>query len=204
MLRFAGSVLGGVVAAFALFFLMQYLITVEEMRLQDEGINLLDFVQLPEDSDTETKERELPKKQEQEEPPPPPDIDLSASARPNMGGGGGTIDIPTFGFEGAGGVGAVASDMDVIPLVRIPHNYPRRAQQMGIEGWVYLRFTITPAGTVTGVEVVDSEPPGTFDREAKRAVSKYKYKPKIVDGVPEARNGVEIVLEWKMEDNGRR
>ena len=192
------------VAAFGLFFLMQYLITVEEARLKDEGINLLDFVQLPEDQDVQEKERELPKKQQQEEPPPPPDIDMSQSARPNMGGGGGTINIPTFGFEGSGGVGAVASDMDVIPLVRIPHNYPRRAQQMGIEGWVYLRFTITPAGTVTDIEVVDSDPPGTFDREARRAVAKYKYKPKIVDGVAVPRHGVEIVLEWKMEQGGRR
>ena len=77
MVRFPASVLGGMVAAFGLFFLMQYLITVEEMRLKDEGFNLIDFVQLPEDTDTREKERELPKKEQQEEPPPPPDIDLS-------------------------------------------------------------------------------------------------------------------------------
>jgi protein TonB len=202
MLRLPATILGGVVVTFGLFLLMHYLILVTDTRLGDEGSgSIIDFVRLREESQVQEKKRELPKKVEQEKPPPPPDIDMNQSARPQLGSGaGGSVQIPTFDYAGAGGVGAVASDMDVIPLVRIPHNYPRRAQQMGISGWVYLRFTITPAGTVTDIEVVDAEPQGTFDREARRAVSKYKYKPKIVDGVAVARQGVEIVLEWNIEE----
>ncbi len=46
---------------------------------------------------------------------------------------------------------SVGSDRDVIPLVRINPEYPNRARERGIEGWVQVQFTITPAGTVADV-----------------------------------------------------
>jgi protein TonB len=54
----------------------------------------------------------------------------------------------------------------------------------GKEGWVKLSFTIDEVGGVVDVEVIDAEPKRLFDREAKRALSRWKYKPKVVDGKP--------------------
>jgi protein TonB len=71
----------------------------------------------------------------------------------------------------------------IIPIVTIAPNYPRKAAIAKIEGWVKVEFTITETGTVINPKVVDSRPPRIFDREALRAILKYKFKAKIVDGV---------------------
>jgi periplasmic protein TonB len=91
------------------------------------------------------------------------------------------------------------SDRDVIPLVRIEPEYPRRAAQRGQEGYVVVRFTITPAGTIRDAEVVDSKPTGVFDREAIRAVERWKYNPKVEEGVAVERRGVQVRLTFKLE-----
>jgi protein TonB len=91
------------------------------------------------------------------------------------------------------------SDRDVIPLVRIEPDYPRRAAQRGQEGYVVVRFTITPAGTIRDPEVVESKPPGVFDREAVRAVERWKYNPKVEEGVAVERRGVQVRLTFKLE-----
>ena len=94
------------------------------------------------------------------------------------------------------------SDMDAVPLVRIQPEYPRRAAQLGLKGWVHLRFTVTTLGTVENVQVVDSDPPRTFDRAASRAVEKFKYRPKVVDGQPVEQHGVEIVITFDGVEEG--
>jgi protein TonB len=37
-----------------------------------------------------------------------------------------------------------------------------------------------------------------FDKEAKRALRKWKYKPKVVDGVAKRRPGLTVQLDFKM------
>ena len=53
----------------------------------------------------------------------------------------------------------------------------------GQEGWVKIEFTITETGTVKSPRVIDAEPPRVFNREAIRAILKWKFKPRVVDGV---------------------
>lgn len=65
--------------------------------------------------------------------------------------------------------------------------YPRKAMRRGVEGSVRLAFTITPAGKVTDIEVVESQPRGTFDRAAENAVASWTYRPFIENGVPVAK-----------------
>jgi protein TonB len=71
---------------------------------------------------------------------------------------------------------------DLIPLVRVPPQYPRRAARRGLEGAVTVAFIITKEGSVRDPEVIDSHPPGIFDEAALRAVKRWKFKSKQVEG----------------------
>ena len=77
-------------------------------------------------------------------------------------------------------------DGELIPLVRIAPQYPRNAARDGIEGWVKMEFTINKAGTVSDPKVLESKPRRVFDRAARRAILKWKFKPRVVDGKPVA------------------
>lgn len=71
---------------------------------------------------------------------------------------------------------------DPIAIVTIAPNYPRSAAEKGIEGKVTLEFTITTTGTVTNPIVISSSPENVFDREALRAILKFKFAPAIKKG----------------------
>ncbi|MDG1121227.1 MAG: energy transducer TonB, partial [Glaciecola sp.] len=74
-----------------------------------------------------------------------------------------------------------------------------QAARDGKEGWVRLSFTINEVGGVDDVTVTEAEPKRVFDREAKRALRKWKYKPKIVDGKPEKQFGMKVQLDFKLD-----
>jgi protein TonB len=95
----------------------------------------------------------------------------------------------------------VGADTDVIPLVRIPPEYPRRALQRGIEGWVLVQFTITPTGNVTDPKAVDADPKGLFEEAAIRSILRWRYNPKIEDGQPVERVGVRQVVRFVMDQS---
>jgi TonB family protein len=60
--------------------------------------------------------------------------------------------------------------------------YPTRALQTNVEGWVELGYTIAPDGSVTNVKVLNSTPPKVFDASASKAVSHLRYQPVIQGG----------------------
>ncbi|MEE8314007.1 MAG: energy transducer TonB [Myxococcota bacterium] len=198
--RYLPSVVLGGIVTFGLFFLMQSLIAYGSAGDQDEVVGtVIDFVMLDEESETQTKRRRAPRKVVEERPPEPPDMDIQRARMPQSQT---NMSFGRFDFgDLAGGphIGGAPTDGDVLPLVRIEPRYPARALQREIEGWVLLEFSITPAGTVVNPFVVDSEPPRTFDRAALRAVSRWKYKPKVEDGLAVTRHGVQVVLTFLLE-----
>ncbi|WP_162500858.1 energy transducer TonB, partial [Modicisalibacter coralii] len=64
------------------------------------------------------------------------------------------------------------------PTRKVPPTYPSRAQRRGIEGYVELRFTIRPDGSVDrdSLRVIDAEPRHVFDRAALRAIADWQFK----------------------------
>jgi TonB family protein len=62
--------------------------------------------------------------------------------------------------------------------------YPTRAMQDNVEGWVELGYTVGANGSVTNVKIVNSQPANIFDVAATRAVSHLRYKPPLKDGKP--------------------
>ena len=184
--------------AFGLFYLMSVLIALDAEGPADEiAGQSIDFLRVKEESETRTKERRMPKKIEQADAPPPPDIDMMRSPKPSMSGANANVVALPAADLATASIGGALSDMDVVPLVRVPPEYPRRAAEKGTKGWVLLEFTVTAAGTVEDVVVVDSEPPRTFDRAATKAALRYKYRPKIENGQPVPRRGVRVIIDFQ-------
>ena len=85
----------------------------------------------------------------------------------------------------------------VIPLERIPPKYPARAANRHIEGWVKIEFTITSSGSVDEATVIEAEPADIFDEAALNAITQWKFKEKIVNGVAVEQRAVQT-LQFKL------
>ncbi len=182
----------------ALFLLMQYLVTPERNLLEEvvETISIdITRAQREEDSDTN---RELNRPDVEDQPPPPPPMD-TRTERPDLSGI--SVELPEIDTSvGAGDIGPI--DGDVQPLVRIEPDYPVRAQERGLEGFVRVGFTVTAEGTVTDVFVVETSN-RLFDRAAIRAVSRWRYNPRIVNGEPVPRPGQRARFDFNLPDGQR-
>jgi protein TonB len=183
---------------FGLFYLMQALILGKDMKLGEMSGTMIDFVRLKKDSELDLKKRKMPDKKEPEEPPPPPDLSLARSNKPNQDMGDMAFAIDVDIDVGGTDILIAASDTDVIPIVRVNPQYPLRASERGIEGWVEVQFTISKLGTVKDPRVLNSHPSSIFDRSALKAIRKWKYNPKIEDGEPMERPGVNVRLKFQL------
>ena len=84
--------------------------------------------------------------------------------------------------------GAPESDaQELVALNLVEPEYPERAQRAGIEGTVTLQFVVNAEGRVENIRVLSSEPPGVFDRAARRAVSRSRFVPRQENGIAVAR-----------------
>ncbi len=202
VIRFGSAVPFAAAITFGLFALMTYLIATGENPIQDDVETArIDFTRVERDETTNLKDRSMPDQPEQiEAPPPPPPMSASTASPDAMGVGNfGTPRVNANLDLQMAGLGA-APEGDILPLVRVAPQYPRRAMSRGIEGWVQLAFSIGPTGAPFNVRVVDADPSDIFDRAAIRAVEKWKYKPRVVNGQPVERHGVEVVISFNLED----
>lgn len=205
-LRLPFAVVLAALVSLALFWAMHFMISQGKGRLNKiEDYSVVDFVRLKRESETRLKKRVIPKKPPlPKEPPPPPKLSVAQDNRVNMPQL--KMDMPrlsTSGVRGGpfmggvGGTGVATGDGELIPLVKIAPRYPRKAAIAGKEGWVKVEFTVTELGTVKDVTVLESQPRRLFDRAAKRAILKWKFKPRIVDGKPVSRRAVQVI-EFKL------
>lgn len=185
---------------FGLFYLMQALILGKDFKLGSESGGLIEFIRLKKDSELMEKKRKIPEIEEPEEPPPPPELDLSKSAAPDqiLNEMAFNVDI---GVDLGGGpnLGMAASDSDIVPIVRVLPIYPLRAAERGVEGWVEVEFTISATGSVKDAAVTAYHPSTIFNRAALKAIRKWKYNPKIEDGVAVERPGVRKRLSFELD-----
>ncbi|MFT4732035.1 MAG: protein TonB [Gammaproteobacteria bacterium] len=200
MVKFIVSILLGAAIAFGLFVIMAKLVQ-NDGKAQESlpPPPVIDIVMQKPDDEVQTRVRKPPP------PPPPPQeppkVELVEPAQADPNSTGFSLSIPsvdTGGISNAvGGIGGMR-DGDAAPIVRIPPDYPPQAARDGKEGWVRLSFTINEVGGVEDVEVLDADPKRVFDRNAKRALRKWKYRPQIVDGVAQKQFGLEVQLDFKL------
>lgn len=95
-----------------------------------------------------------------------------------------------------------ATDGDYLPLVAISPQYPARARERDIEGWCLVSFTVDDLGNVLEdtIEVLDAEPSGIFNNSSKRAAARFKFQPRITNGVGVVVPGVEYLFRFMFDD----
>lgn len=178
----------GAAATGALLFLMHHLIETGEVRLEPVTARITDFTRI---------ERNETVQLEQKRPDPPatpaemPDLallDTGADAAPSIEFG---LAEPEVSFSAKiEGMNFDASDGEYLPLYKAPPQYPIRALQRRLEGYVIVEYIVTTSGAVRDVFVVESSS-ALFEQAAVEAAQKFKYQPRVVDGQPIEVSGVQ-------------
>ena len=190
---------------FLVALMMQGLISSGGSVIEENNMGrLVDFVHVSQDDDVQTKNRKpnkppVPKV----EPPKPkmkkPSMDSASANDLNLA----ALDISTdlsidSGLTGNGG------DGEYLPIVKVAPQYPRRAAQKGIEGYVVVEFTVNKLGAVQDVIIIEAEPANIFNRAAINAAKKFKYKPKISEGIATQVTGVRNIIRFELDKSSKR
>lgn len=192
------AIIPAAIVTVILFVLMMSLIS-EEFKPQDK-LELSAFEINPKVEDLKILEREtkITEIKKIETPPPPPQIERQKADRPAE---------PIASLEGAvpefeapeidrSQFQITVSDRDAQPLVRIPPIMPPRAEK---SGHCKVRFNVSPEGQPFDV-VATYCTQSLFERPTIRSVQKWKYNPKIQDGRPVGRSGVESRITFRLAD----
>ncbi len=200
-----GSAFGGAAAVtFGLFFLMQGLVAFnDEVKLdEDKQLRFIDVVEDIEEQPPQRMERTVEKPPEVEAPPPEidtPQVEIDNPDKMNLNIGransGAGVDLGSLDL-------GPSQDGDYLPLVRVQPQYPRRAQERGVSGYVVVELSVNEDGTVPpdSIIIIEAEPKGYFERAATRAAEKFKYKPKVVNGKPQRVTGVRYRFSFDMAE----
>ncbi|MEZ9448977.1 energy transducer TonB [Vibrio splendidus] len=188
----------------ALFSFMAWMVDNGHQRSPDNSETLsFNMVMVEQEQEVQRRQRAVPEKPEMPEPPPEaktsqsqaevtplnsmsslPSLDLNTSVD------GLAINAPTFSDFG--------SNQQALPLYRVEPRYPAKALKRGAEGHVIMSFTIDETGRPIDIQVTDANPRRMFEREAMRALKKWKYQPKVVDGKAIDQVGQTVKLEFKL------
>lgn len=162
--------------------------------------NVLDFIRLKKDEAIVKKERKPQKPAKPKEPPPPMNTPPMPQANPNANVSKSSFAADIQADSGlSGGLSLDTNDGDYLPIVKVAAVYPRRAQARGLEGFVIVEFTVGRTGAVNNPVVVKAEPEGVFERAALDAVVKFKYKPRVVDGIAMEVAGVQNRITFEID-----
>ncbi|MBL4660100.1 MAG: energy transducer TonB [Alcanivoracaceae bacterium] len=187
----------------ALIFLMVALIEYGEEKMDNEKRMKMPDIFMPETELMVNREVQKPEKPQVDEQPPPdiPQQDFDQVDADSQIGAINAPDSMTADLDLSIGTGLSASDGEFLPIVKVAPQYPSRASSRGIEGYVLLEYTVTKQGTVLNPVVIEAVPSKIFNKAAISSALRYKYKPRVVDGVPEDVKGVRTKITFKLADD---
>ncbi len=197
ILRYFIGLAFGTAFMLLLFWVMWSLVSVPVDVAEMRQATRVEFTRMRQDTEAQKKQQEKP---QPDKPPPVPEvpqIDFSkGSVENNVAQLTPTVDANSAMSKMKMTAG---SDRDIVPLVRINPDYPPRALSRGIQGWVIVQFTISATGTVKDQIVVDSSNK-IFDDAALKAIGRWRYNPKVEEGVAVERKGVQTKLVFQLEN----
>jgi protein TonB len=157
------------------------------------------------DINPQVPERERPQRVTEPEPVilAPPPVDRLPTPSADVQGRGEaalqwrlpSIEPPDLGTH----ISFTVTDRDAQPTMRFPGAYPPAAQQRGLEGECLMQFDVGPDGAPFNIRALDCSS-GLFAAPSIRAVERWRYAPKILDGAPVARTGVQTTLDYRLAD----
>jgi protein TonB len=192
--RFASSLSLALCATFSLLLLMQTLIATG-IRPVETSVEIDPPRFNPRRPDTPVEAD-----QDVEPPPPvqpPPETKRIVPTKSIKVAGGGLSIIPHSGIKIPLGIPGRPNG-GVVPIAIMQPQYPNRARQRGLEGYVVVEFTVSEIGNVINAVIVDSSS-SLFERSALNAVGRFKYKPQIVDGVAIETPGIRYLFSFTLE-----
>lgn len=194
-----GLVIGLVVTA-GLFWMMQYLIATADRTLNESTTgNLLDFVRLKRDETVQRRQLKPEKPPQPKTPPPQPPTpkleELNPSAEKIAIA---AVPVETD-IEMSGGFSLGVGEGDYLPIVKVAPIYPARALQRGLEGYCVVEYTVTSLGTTKDPVVVQDQCTSSlWHRASLQAALKFKYKPRVIDGVAVEVPGVQNKFTYEI------
>ena len=192
------AIIGSVIITVALFTMMALMIESAATSIDKKEVRKLAEIVMPDrEIDTRFKQKKPEKPEPLEAPPQQLTLDIPS---PQMSATQETFEAPKITHNSTPTLGFSGSEGEYLPVVKVQPIYPRRALQRGISGYVVVEFTVTKSGSVTDVKVVEEEPSGIFSRSAMNAASKFKYKPRIVDGKAVDVIGVRNKIVFNIEE----
>ena len=186
----------------ALIMLMVALIEMGQPDIDNEKRMKMPDIFMPETELMTNREVEKPEKPQPDEQPPPdiPQQDFDQVDPDSQIGAINAPDSMTADLDLSIGTGLSASDGEFLPIVKVAPQYPSRASARGIEGFVLLEYTVTKQGTVLNPVVIQAEPAKIFNKAAINSALRYKYKPRVIDGVAQDVKGVRTRIIFKLAD----
>ena len=180
-----------------LFFIMQYLIATADPKIDDSKNRKVADIHMPDrEIETNLKEQKPDKVDDPEEPPPDldtPDLDMDMDVEIVNTAPQASVDVEI------GTSGMSSGDGEYLPIVKVAPIYPRRAQTRGISGYCIVEYTVTTSGAIRDPVPVDCQPSGVFEKASVKAATKFKYKPRVVDGVAIEVAGVQNKFTYELE-----
>jgi len=77
--------------------------------------------------------------------------------------------------------------------------YPRRAQRLGVEGFVVLAFDVNEQGELIDLRVTESKPRLVFDKAATQYIKKFKFEPASLDGSAVYASDITMRMPFRLE-----
>jgi periplasmic protein TonB len=198
VVRVSFSAALGALITISLLWVMHYLIATGVTAITEERtFRFVDFVRVQREERTEVRDDRVERPPEPQAPPPmQPDRQLDNIDSGAIGIG---VSAPRVEHDVTLGRDGFFSDGEYMPIVQVAPQYPRRAAERGLEGYVLLEFVVTRQGTVRDPVVIDSSS-SIFDRAAMDAVMRFRYRPRVIDGEPVEVPGVRFRITFQLED----
>lgn len=195
--NFATAIPTGAAVTCLLLFAMQSLIGLQPEFTVDttDRYDLIFIRNIP---DEKTNLEEFPKIKKIEPIQPPP-VDHHDNYSPDDTGVSipNTPAIPKDGYNPVNY--SITNNGPLMAIVRVQPQYPAVAVTRGLEGFVVVEFDVMSDGTVSNITVVKSSS-SVFERSAMQAASQFRFKARVVDGVPQTSTGVQYQFRFKMDD----
>jgi periplasmic protein TonB len=196
--KFNLLLLGAAMATLLLFYTMQRLISSEVQQAPPTSTLRIADITMPDLDITVITQQPRPEKIE--DPVKPPELPEITSGNNIRGASLLAFEKPVFESGEDSGTNLATADANAIALIQVAPVYPQRALQREIEGYVVVEFDVDETGGVISPRVLYAEPEGYFESAALRALERYRYQPKVVNGRAVKMFGVQQKLSFTLEN----